>query len=241
MLIGRVKELNVIVETILPYLKKQVTKEKILHFIPGGVFENDAQFVPVSLPLKIVIPGTVESGRRDYSQAFELLALAEKAGVHMEIVLAGKPMGKYGDDILMSTKQWQGECTKISGYHETLSQPEFDKQLRSAHFIFLPTMINSISPGGVKEIYGITKSTGNLYDIIRHAKPAFLPAPLIIPGIVEASCLRYERLTEILERLMNFQKSPGEYDEICRKALNTSRQYTVESIRKQNPGLYQGM
>ncbi|MEI9807412.1 MAG: hypothetical protein WDO16_05755 [Bacteroidota bacterium] len=41
----------------------------------------------------------------------------------------------------------------------------------TAHFVFIPSVIATKICGDIPETYGISKSSGNMFDVIKHAKP----------------------------------------------------------------------
>jgi hypothetical protein len=237
MLLRRIKELNVIAETLVPALR-QKTENKIIHHLPGGIYEGNQQALSIGQPVKLVVPGTVECSRRDYQKVFSLIELAEAAGLALEITLLGSAAGEDGRQVIRKVRQRSAGVTKIKYYTAIVEQAEFDRQMRSAHFVFAPTTHNSVSPDGLPEVYGVTKSTGNLYDMIRYARPAIFPRTLSLPSNVEAACFRYDEVKEILDYLSHLVAVPSEYENIQAHALTCSSNYTPENIRKANGGLF---
>ena len=237
LLLGRIKELNVIAEPMVAALR-QKTKNKIIHHLPGGIYEGNQRVLPIAQPVKLVVPGTVEYSRRDYRQVFGLLDLAEAAGLALEITLLGSAAGEDGRQVIEKARQYNNGITKIQFYTAIVDQAEFDRQMRSAHFVFAPTTHNSISHDGIPEVYGISKSTGNLYDMIRYARPAIFPRTLSLPANVEAACFRYDQVNEMLDYLLHLVAVPAEYENIQARALACGSNYTPEKIRKANGGLF---
>ena len=238
MLVKRIGEFNVIAETMTDYFKKRLPKEKIIHCLPGAIFEHDAARLFLSGAIRIIIPGTIDNSRRNYEQVFELLRLADTANLPVEIVLLGAAFEKYGEEIINRARNWPDGCTAIKSYDSIVAQAEFDKQMRAAHVVLIPSVVESISPYGVKEIYGATKSSGSIGDVIRHARPFIIPKRLALPEAMEAGCFRYEQITAIIDFLKALYHDPVQYESWQEKALQCSRHYTIEKVRNRNPGLF---
>jgi hypothetical protein len=220
-----VKEYVSILETLLPAIRDCVPPDKKIHSLSGAVFEGDHTNTPIQQPIKIVVPGTIEQSRRDYKQVIGLLDAAKAIGLQLEITLSGTAKEQI---------QQQGIIT----HNGTVSQPEFDRQMREAHFIFAPVVLNTISPDGVPEIYGPTKVSGNVLDIIRFAKPAFVPRHLALPTNLEPACISYGSVDEIVMHLKKIIDDPAIYAALQHSALESSQNYTVEKIRAANPELF---
>jgi hypothetical protein len=75
----------------------------------------------------------------------------------------------------------------------------------SIDVILCPTLPYSIYEGN-KEFYGISKSTGNFYDIIRYKKPAIFPENIPPPPYLKNCILTYNNshtLSELLKKLIS--------------------------------------
>jgi hypothetical protein len=237
-LIKRVNEFNVVAETMIPYLQTKV-KGKVTHNIPGAVFENRFLHQNSNGPLRIVVPGSLDKRRRDYEQVFKLAATANKENVSLHLILLGGISDEYGKSIIERADQFQsGNCT-ITTYNTTIvNQEEFDRQMDAAHFVFIPSVINTKICGDIPEIYGKTKSSGNLFDVIKHAKPFIVPVGLSIPGDLQTSCFKYNSIEDLINFLKRFISSPADYSEWQKQALENSKNYTIEKVRLRNASLF---
>ena len=240
LLIRQVKEFNVVADTMLPYLRIKTGGKKRLHSIPAGVYESDFSPVPFSLPLTLVVPGTIDKKRRDYEMVFSLLAAAESKKLPVQIILAGGAYGEYGRAILEKAHQLQLHHTKLIVYEESLlPQVEFDKSLNEAHFIFIPSVVSTRICGSIPEVYGQTKSSGNVFDVIRHAKPYISPRSLRVADNLAASGFQYKDIGEIVGFLESLIREPELYRTWQEKALSASNAYTIEAVRASQPAFFQ--
>lgn len=242
MLVKSIKEFNVLSETMLPQLREKLPSSKTIHCIPGAIFENSSlQKNPpeLSTPIRIVIPGSIDSKRRNYDSAFELLHLANNENIIIEVIFLGRFHGDYGKKILLKCKNWNLANTNLKFYEEgTIDQQEFDEILQNADFIFTPSVINTIIDDDVKEVYGETISSGNVSDVIRHAKPFIIPRQLQIDHYLEKSCIRYSQVEDILNILVSFRNNPALYGEITNSALTSSQNYSIEKVVARNKSIF---
>jgi hypothetical protein len=239
-LIKRVNEFNVVADTMTPYLETK-TKGKRTHNIPGAVFENQYSPQHISNALKIVVPGSLDKRRRDYEQVFELASIADKEKLTLDLILLGGFSDEHGKSIINRAARFQSGCCRIIAYNtHIIDQHEFDRQMDEAHFVFIPSVVDTKICGDIPETYGLTKSSGNIFDVIKHAKPFIAPAALTISANLQASCFKYNSLHDIAGFLKNIISSPAAYSEWQKRALENSKNYTIEKIRERNASLFYG-
>lgn len=237
----RVDEFNVVSDTMTPYLR-QKTKGKSTYAIPGAVFEGRHSPQMINAPLRIVVPGSLDKRRRDYEQVFALAEAANKHNLSLQIILLGGYSDDYGKAIReRAAKQQEGFCKILSYETQVVDQHEFDRQMDAAHFVWIPSVIDTTICGDIPETYGITKSSGNIFDVIKHAKPFIVPAGLTIAPDLQTSCFKYNTIPEIIHFLEKLMTSRSEYDLRQKNALQNSGYYTIEQVRERNKNLFSPM
>lgn len=239
-LVRQVDEFNVVSDTMIPYLKTK-TKQKKTHNIPGCVFENNYSSQPIKSMVRIVVPGSLDKRRRDYEQVFQLAAIVDNEKIPLQIILLGGYSNEYGKAITERGNSFKSDHCKIITYDvEVVDQEEFDRQMDAAHFVFIPSVIDTKICGNIPEIYGITKSSGNIFDVIKHAKPFIVPAGLTISDSLRLSCFKYQNPGDVVAFLKSFITSPGKYEHWQMLALENSQNYTIEKVRERNASLFDG-
>lgn len=242
LLIRQVKEFNVISDTMLPYMHSVAGKGKTIHNIPGGIYEFNSISNTIQRYIRIVVPGTIDKKRRDYTQVLDLLHISENLSLPLEIVLLGAPYLQYGKDILKQARDFKSVKSRVVFYETPhVDQIEFSRQMDLAHFVFIPQVIQTAICGNIPETYGITKSSGNIFDVIKHARPFIIPQVLQIPGDMESSCFRYENMDQLGIFLKSIAGDSNAYMEWEEKAVQNSRNYSVENVKRRNLSLFTGM
>lgn len=227
---------NVISASLLPRMNELLNAEQKVFSIPGGIFENKIAPAPLQDRIRIVIPGMVDQNRRNYDQVFELAQLAENKNLPLEIVVSGGFKGSYAERIKekIQNTNFQGiklTCTDFP----VVPQPEYDQQLALANYIWLPSTIHFRMDRGMPEIYGVTKSSGNVYDIVRSGKPYLAPTALNMPKDLQEIGFHYQKLEALVQYLLEIHLSPNHYEKIAALAREKSASYNIENIRQQFP------
>jgi len=235
-LVSAIKEYNVISDTLIPRLS-QVCGRCRIHQIPGAIFQGTPSNNSINDHIHLVIAGSIDKNRRNYSQCFELLKLAEQQSFPLHITLFGGSNTDYGNMVIQRARQYAGRVTKIFCFEEPqLSQTIFDSVLNRAHFIFIPSVISTIDDE-TPEIYGKTKSSGNVFDAVRHAKPMIIPLELNVPSNLETGCFKYVYVEDIIGLFQTILQQPSIYERLQEEAFKNSSEYSLEKIRAANNSL----
>lgn len=238
-LIKKINEFNVLSPTMTSYLQKKVNNRKKIHTIPGAIFNGLKSDLIINDHIRLVVPGCIDKKRRDYDQVFELIKLAEEQKIPLHITLLGGVIDTYGESIIKKARNHSFIHTRIhihSGY--IVDQTEFDKVLDKAHFIYMPVVVNTFMCRNIPEVYGQSKSSGNIADVIKHARPFIAPSTLALPTALQSSCFQYSdirEITDILKQLMNDKSVYLRYQD---EAYKNSLEFTLEKIRNQNDAVF---
>ena len=239
-LVKGVSEFNVVASTMVGYLKSRLPAHKKVHNLPGSIYEEDKRATSRQIldSIKTVIPGTIDNRRRDYYLAFDLLHEIDQKNLPISIVLLGG-ISEYGKDIFEKCRQYVSTTSNLTFFQtDTVDQPIFDREMDDCHFIWVPSVVNTVLSDGIQETYGLSKSSGTLFDVIKHAKPFIVPKELCVPTELESSCFKYESKDQIIPFLQSFLASPEKYAALAEKAIENSRFYTIENIRNNNSSLF---
>ncbi|WP_205511354.1 hypothetical protein [Longitalea arenae] len=238
-LIKRVTEYNVVSDTMIGYLRETTGGQMQIHNVPGAVFESEQHRLTIHEYLHLVVPGSLDKKRRDYREAFELLKMAEARKLRLHITLLGGHTDAYGKAIIQRAAALKTEYATITVYDTRIvHQDEFDRQLNSAHFIYIPSVINTAICYAIPETYGLTKSSGNMFDVIKHARPFIAPQALRISANLESSCFRYTSIEHLVNFLAGIMQNKTAYKAWEEQALLNSGEYTIAKVRERNPTLF---
>jgi len=239
-LIKVTREFNVVSDTMVGHLTKLLPAHKKVHNLPGAVFERAA--IPPSTPvikdhIQLVVPGSIDARRRDYTVVLDLLEQGQHLPLH--IVLLGPFVHPHGDAILEKCMRYAATHDNLVFYdNEVVDQPEFDRVMDEAHIVFTPSVIDTIMVDEVMETYGKSICSGNIFDIIKHAKPFITPAALTIPVNLTSSAITYNKVADIIQALELILQEPARYSALTQQAQQNSGEYTIAKIRARNAMLF---
>lgn len=223
-------------ETVQEQLVNRMGIRKKVICIPGAVFEQQHYIPPVyttAAPLQIVVPGSIDNRRRDYNKVFELLELVNQRALPVVITLAGGPYAAYGSSMIKRFREYSLTHSNLI-YYETpvLDQPIFDAAINNAHFVWIPSVIKTVIADGIEEEYGLTKSSGNVFDAIKHARPVLVPAALTMPATLHSSMFAYSSADQLADFLSAMAASPPAYSGLAAAALANSMKYSADKMRE---------
>ena len=238
-LVRRVKEFNVISAAMIDNIKEATGHRLPIHNLPGSVFTTNQVKVAISDYIHLVVCGGLEKKRRDYDQVFDLVKLAEEKQLPLHITLLGGTYDEFGKSIAQQAKALKTTHAKLHVYEARhVPQDEFDRQLNNAHFILLTSVIDTAICFAIPETYGLTKSSGNVFDGIKHARPFIVPQSLRMPANLESSCFRYASNEQMIDFLMALFRQKNDYRQWQQQALHNSEEYTIDKVRSRNPTLF---
>lgn len=240
LLIKRFQSFNVLAESMVNYLKEKLPAEKKVFSIPGNYF-LPTNITPIKLetgePIKIVIPGSVDERRRDYSIVKGLLEATSNQSIAIEICLLGAFRAGYSENTHRFCLNYLRYKTNLKIFEEEIvDQPKFDKQIQESHFVLMPVQPTLSIADGIMEEYGKSICSGNIGDVIKHAKPFFIPRSMPLDDTLQGSAIRYDSLTDILSVIK--QLSPSVYCDMQKKAWMSSLHYTKENIIGRNAAIF---
>jgi hypothetical protein len=155
-------------------------------FIPSRFYTPAAagpDTTPAS-PFTIVIPGTVESNRRNYDNAADFLASYLRRPAPpprpIQLVLLGNSDTTYGNVIVERFKRLESEFFKVCFYKGHIPGSEYERQLSAADLLWSPLRVHKVSIRNAPETYGLTTASGLTADILLNSTPALVPDDFII-------------------------------------------------------------
>ena len=242
MLVKNVNEFNVITASMAVLLKDKLPAGKKVHCLPGGVYDkttNSTTTLAAKATIQIVVPGTIDYRRRDYNLLFQLLAIANQQSLPVTITLLGGFDEQYGTGIREQCRQYATQHINLQFYDTAVvDQPEFDRVMAAAHLVCIPSMREAVINDGVTETYGISICSGNIFDIVRFAKPFIAPVHLATEPALKNSYLQYTSTDDIIAHLGDLLSHPDKYRQLSNHAVAASMEYTVYKVRARNKDLF---
>lgn len=208
-------------------LKKKLTNKPV--YVLAPVF---SKAVPIDVRRRnfsVVVPGSIDVRRRDYELVLESWeALGDK---NATLILAGAPKETYGNQILKQARSLRQKGYKLRVFDTEIPEMIFQKIISDASLVLSPLRITTSIHDGIMEQYGLTKTSGNIYDAIRHGKPIIIPVGLRVPKAIESSCRHFSNAAELREILNHLLESRKALAKLSDEAYHNSFLYNFETSR----------
>lgn len=166
--------------SITQYAKTNFTQyaSKIAGTLPLAVYIESpkSQSITADIPT-LCVPGLIDKRKKEYLPLVDAVRrLKYECDFPLRIVLLGKPVGKYGTHVQHAlVEASKGSNIQIVLFKEYIPSDEFHAQLMQADALL--GCIRSTLWYGVQQEYPCrTKTSGSLADMIRFAKPIFIPS-----------------------------------------------------------------
>jgi hypothetical protein len=161
----------------------------VTEFIPSRFYSGGAAGKETS-HFTIVIPGTVESNRRDY----ESVAAFFEAWRHprpVRLVLLGDSDSAYGATVVARLTRLESPLFKLVSYKGYVPGSLYEQQLCEAQLIWSPLRIHKRGSHDEPETYGLTTASGLTADLLLNNIPALVPEEFNAAGPFIKALLRY--------------------------------------------------
>jgi len=218
---------NVYGEKLKQYLKTKVKKKEILT-IPFQLCDLDEHVLKKQSDnsFKIVVPGTVNMRRRDYTMIENLLEYDDISTSNIEIILLGRPREEAGKNFV----ERNSENKKLKVYMEFVTSEEFHYQMSNADIILAP-LIENIRFDGVTEYYGLSKEGGASFLAIKYQLPLIIPKYIEPMTEIESSTIQYEDVLDLREILCCLIRQESYSSYYC-EAITNSKKFELSVVRK---------
>ncbi len=194
----------------------------------GGFFTSEGGF------FTIVVPGSVDPNRRNYSEVVEVFTrlVSGKGGRPsgmesplrpIELVILGDSSTAYGAGIVDSLRRLESGRFRLRCFEGYIPATVYEQQLTGAHLIWSPLNLHKKSSRNSSETYGQTTASGLTADLLGNNAPALVPEGFIIPGPFRAAIFSYgspEEWRAIVDMMINDPAYYGRLRENIHSALS---------------------
>jgi hypothetical protein len=142
------------------------------------------------------------------------------------------PVGQYGKRIYQKLESIKNKGYNLSIFREIVPDDLFDEILIKSDIILAPIRINSRGDNEIKEQYGISVNSGNVYDAIRFAKPVIVPSEFNMIDELKDSTLTYNSSKDLEEILFDLIKHPDKLNQLKKNAKNNSENFSSDMLIK---------
>lgn len=207
-------------------LEKYSGKSPIIVF-PFAIYEGMEDASQDNQLLRICIPGVITQARRDYLTLFEELkknakALHDRIDIYLLGYVTDREKKKMGEGI---SKLIDSGYKVI--YHDSFVYgEEFDKAIASCDIL----LNNQIISKNSTEVYGKTKESGMIFNMLRAAKPGFLPKEYNVSPEFHNCTLFFDDYPHLIKLIQQVLDEPQQLQQLKASAKELSISYSPTSL-----------
>lgn len=228
-IISKTSGLIVQEELFIEYVKNHTRYKKPVFAFPYTLNEKSTP-LPTNKKLVVAIPGAIDGHRRDNDFSLSVIEKINAKNKNIQFVFLGGIVGHLGEKIYAKMQKLQQEGCDILHYYDKNSNAIFDAQMSGCDIVFLPLIVET-KYEGITEIYGKTKATGVLYDLMRFQKPCISPEALVIPPTMRNSVISYKSENDFIDLILKLENNRSLVIDLIKNAQINSEYYTVQKIK----------
>lgn len=228
-------------EAMKAYITENSFTRKPTYWLQPVYYKPTIPGKKVNFDKTIVIPGTIDLRRRNYDLVLEVIQEMLNQEVLVKWVFAGKPVGNYGADIIKKAKELDTHGAHISLYKEEIPENEFQQIIATSSLILSPLVASTSIHDNIREVYGRSKGSGNVYDAIRHAKPLIVPSTVFVPKEIVTSCVFYKSKDNLVQQLLSILSDDSLLGNYRQKAERNSKNFPKERIVNMFKAVFRGV
>lgn len=152
-------------------------------------------------PFRVVIPGSVDAGRREYEEVVTFFTNWSGGGIApsrpVELVILGDSHSPYGARIVAQLQRLESPVFRLTHYQGYIPELVYEQQIGSADLLWSPLKVDKKSSRNNPEQYGQTTASGLTADLLLNNAPALAPAGFELPESFRAALLSYSSPAEL--------------------------------------------
>jgi len=210
--------LNVINESLMLSAMKSFPDKTIISIpftIPIDTIKNDEI---EKNTIDFVIPGTVDSRRRDYETVLDVFSILRKDFKNVRLILLGKSEERI-------------RKTGVLTFNDYVPRETYDSYLRNADFIICPSYAETHTVNVATEYYGKTKSP-NIFEAVKWRKPLFLPKNIPVPKAMKKMVIPYEGYEDLHNIMKFYVKNNDMYSKLMTDVNEAVNYYSLENVKR---------
>jgi hypothetical protein len=217
-------------ELFINYIKTHNLYKKEVSIIPHTLKTKDYHH-KANEHLRIAIPGTIDgNNRRNYRFALSAIEKINHLKPNIKFVFIGGIVSSEGNKIFQLINKLINKGCNIEHKFNPNSNQIFDHEMSICDVVFMPVNIN-FKYEGITEIYGRTKVTGVLYDMMRFQKPGIIPTEHVVPPTMKSSIITYSTEQDFITTILDLENNKPQLSQLIKNASENAEYYSKKSIK----------
>lgn len=230
-ILSKTKAIVVTEELFISYIRDKKLYTKDILTLPYTLKSKDINH-KINKHLRIAIPGAIDgNNRRNYKFALSVIEKINHLNPNLKFVFIGGVVGSEGEQVFQHINDLINKGCNIEHKFNPNSNQLFENEMSTCDVVFMPVKIN-FKYEGINEIYGKTKVTGVLYDMMRFQKPGIIPKEHVIPPTITTSIITYTNEEDLIEKILTLENNKELLAKYLTYAKSNSEHYSTSSIKK---------
>jgi hypothetical protein len=233
--LSKYNAINVIYSPIKDHVLKNTDYKKPVFTLPFNFYDKTKKTSKLKKDEKIrfVIPGLIETYRRDYDLAIDVFEkLFKKYNKKISLWILGKPVGIGGNKIILRCEGLKKQGFDISFSKEFIPEEKYDKILTESDIIFSPLNVKAKRDTGILEIYGKTEGSALPFEAIQYCKPLIIPDEFNELKEMITSVLKYTSSTDLEKIITDIIENKKRILELSKEARKNSEKISLEILQR---------
>jgi hypothetical protein len=225
---GQIRHYHVFLPAMADRLRQRLPGSTAV-FIPSRFYTGHQPHAPAP-PFKIVIPGSLDTNRRNYQDVIQTLTLLRP--IPIELILLGDGGTDAGAAVLASFQSITSDHLTLRHFKGYVPESTYERELIHAHLIWSPLNIHKKNSRNNPETYGLSTASGLTADILLNNIPALVPAGFTIPEPFCTAIFSYSTPEEAYGLILHFIQDPAAYAAIREKIHHSFSYFSKENFSK---------
>ena len=194
---------------------------------PFAIYEGMGDASEDNKVLRICIPGVITQAKRDYLGLFAILEdKAEVLRDRIELYLLGYITEREQAQMGEAIAKLQQSGYKVLYHDSFVYGEEFDQAIANSDILLNNQFISKNST----EVYGKTKESGMIFNMLRAAKPGLLPKEYNVSPEFNDCTLFFDDYVHLVDLVQNVVENPQRLQELKTAAKELSASYLPENL-----------
>ncbi|MEM8828339.1 MAG: hypothetical protein AAGE96_03155 [Cyanobacteria bacterium P01_G01_bin.19] len=194
---------------------------------PFAIYEGMTDSSQENEKLRICVPGVISQTKRDYLSLFQALEQnAAELKDRIDIYLLGYITDREKDAMDKAIQKLIDSGYQVS-YHDTFVYgEEFDRAISQSDIL----LNNQFVRKNGTEVYGKTKESGMIFNMLRAAKPGFLPREYSVSQEFHDCTLFFDDYNNLVDLIKEIVGNPARLEQLKTSAQQLSFSYLPDNL-----------
>lgn len=194
---------------------------------PFAIYEGMEDSSQDNKLLRICIPGVITQAKRDYFSLFEVLQQnAETFSDRIDLYLLGYVTDREKDEMGAAIQKVIDAGYQVYYHDSFVYGEEFDRAIADCDLLLNNQFISKNST----EVYGKTKESGMIFNMLRAAKPGLLPKEYNVSQEFHDCTLFFDSYPHLVELIKQVVEDPQLLERLKTSARNLSASYLPDNL-----------